>query len=160
MKFFNKFLLATMGLVLLPACLGFWGKKEVCKSDLLVIYVLDKEMYDDVHIKGSIHVYLEDLESFAKGLDKEQQIVVYCSNPMCSASASAWKTLNDLGFNNVWAYEDGMAGWYQAGLPCEGPATEDFLKKPIEKSEEEGKEARTISTEKLKEMMDKYVYNK
>lgn len=117
----------------------------------LVINVLGKDSYDDCHIKGSINIPGEELKSYAQTLDKNQHIVVYCGNYMCPASAMAWKTLTDLGFKNVWAYEGGMAEWYQMGFPVEGSCKENYLKQSYEKpSEPHIAEIKTISAGELK----------
>lgn len=94
---------------------------------LLVINVLDPELYADCHIKGSINVPFETVEQFAQQLDKNTPIVAYCSNYKCTASYLTARLLKQSGFKYVWAYEAGMAGWYQQGLPVEGPCKQAYL---------------------------------
>src|SRR5579871_1320547 len=115
-------------LIGLPACWPCSCTKEATeqqapasKSDLVVINVLDKELYEDCHIKGSVNVALDQLEHFAAGLDKEKaEVVVYCSNYQCSASETAARKLQELGVKNVAVYEGGMAEWYQQNRAHEG----------------------------------------
>jgi len=97
------------------------------RAQLLVINVLDPYLYDDCHIKNSINVPFEQLDAFAKELDRNTQIVLYCSNYMCTASIFGARQLKKMGFKQVWAYEGGMAEWYQKKLPTEGPATQAYL---------------------------------
>ena len=141
------------GLILLPGCLG--GSKEQ-DSGLRVINVLDEKFYDDAHIPGSIHIPIMEVEERAKGWPKETKIVVYCSNYTCSASGTvARKLKNTLKFPNVYAYEAGMAGWKQAGLPVEGPAKEGYLDMPNERlSDRKHADVEEISTEDLKKLLD------
>src|SRR5260221_674614 len=72
------------------------------KSDLIVINVLDKNLYDDCHIKGSINVPFGEIKEYASKIDKSTPVVVYCSNYQCTASGAAAKMLQDMGFENVW----------------------------------------------------------
>lgn len=107
------------------------------KTGLVVINVLDKQWYDDCHIKGSINVPLEAIETYAQQLDPEaSEIVLYCSNYFCTSSGYACKLLKNKGFKHVWAYEGGTAEWYQLGFPVEGPCEQEYLKKKIEQSQE------------------------
>jgi rhodanese-related sulfurtransferase len=143
-----KILLAVI-LISFAGCVG-QGKKEKM-TGTIVINVLDKEFHDDCHIKGSIHVPYEEIVSFALGnIDKENSLIVtYCSNRMCTASGASAAELRAEGFKAM-AYEDGVAGWYQKGLPVEGPCTKSYLlKKDVHPELEETKDISIISTEDL-----------
>lgn len=108
-------------IVLLPACWPFGKKVETQENpDLYVINVLDKDQYEDCRIAGSINVPFEEVEAFAKDLDRKSEIVVYCANYSCTASSAAAQKLKEMGFENVWAYEGGTTEWYQMGLKAEG----------------------------------------
>ncbi len=109
----------------LPGC---WNKEK--KDGLVVINVLDKELYDDCHIKDSINIPFEMIEEQAATIDKNAHIVIYCSNYQCSSSEYAARKLCDQGFCNVSVYEGGTAEWYQEGLPVEGSHKKAYLKKP------------------------------
>lgn len=144
-------------LAILPACFGD-TKQNNCTScnehhddhaeikeampGLLVINVLDREHFENCRVPGSVSVPFELMGQFIDKLEKVYsdknavEIVVYCSNYMCSASGEAADLLVKRGFENVKAYEGGIAEWYQHGLPYEGPcALEDFayLKKVMNK---------------------------
>jgi rhodanese-related sulfurtransferase len=112
-------------IVTLPGC---WHSNEK-KDDILVINVLDKELYDDCHIKGSINIPFEMIEEQMASIDKNKPIVLYCSNYQCSSSEYAARKLRSQGFKNVYVYEGGTAEWFQEGLPVEGPHTQVYLKK-------------------------------
>lgn len=144
-------------ILLLPGC--NWFKKETTTSpELIVINVLDKKLYDDCHIKGSINVPFEEVEQFAKKLDKNTHIVLYCSNYMCTASGAAARSLKKMGFENVWAYEAGMAEWHQNKLPVEGSCKESYLNMKIEKSDMKEDDIQPITTQdlrtKIKQMLN------
>lgn len=152
--------ITLVGLVLLAGC---GDAQDLKKQGLLVVNVLDAEHFNDCHIKGSINVPFEQLDDFAKDLDKDKtKLVFYCSNYMCTASGFAAQKYKQMGFKNVWAYEAGMAEWYQKGLqagmaeryPVEGLCKKPYLTKEMSQSELDQKDDISIlSTEKLAEMM-------
>ena len=115
--------------------------------------------YEDCRIAGSINVPFEDVETFAKDLDRNAEIVVYCANYMCTASAAAAQKLKDMGFANVWAYEGGTAEWYQMGLkaednyPVEGSCQASYLAAANEKPAHAESSVSVISAEELHEKM-------
>jgi rhodanese-related sulfurtransferase len=150
-------------LALLPACWPF-DKKTVpsneAEQSLYVINVLDKESYDDCRIAGSINVPFDQVETFAKDLDRSAELVVYCANYMCTASMAAAQKLKDMGFENVWAYEGGTAEWYQMNMksegkyPVEGACQASYLSAANEKPADEGHPAvAIISAEELHQKM-------
>jgi len=70
------------------------------------------------HIPGSIH-FKNDPEMLA-GLGKDDDVVVYCSNVDCIASATLIKRLLEHGYRRVAHYRGGLIDWEEAGLPLEG----------------------------------------
>jgi rhodanese-related sulfurtransferase len=70
------------------------------------------------HIPGSIHFNTPG--EMLAGLKKDDEIVVYCSNPGCLASLAAYKALVDHGYTNVRRYAGGLNDWEDAGLALEG----------------------------------------
>jgi rhodanese-related sulfurtransferase len=53
------------------------------------------------------------------GLRKDDEIVVYCTNPPCLASVAAYHRLVQEGYTNVRRYAGGIEDWENAGLPLE-----------------------------------------
>lgn len=155
-KQLQKVLVLLGVIALFPAC---FNKKEEKKESLYVLNVLDKEDYNDCRIAGSKNVAFNDVKDFAKSLDKNVEIVVYCANYMCSASGSAAKELKQMGFQNVWAYEGGTAEWYQLGLkesgkyPVEGACKAGYLSAPNEKPAHEEADVPVISAQELRAKM-------
>jgi rhodanese-related sulfurtransferase len=156
----KKKLIAALSLVpvLLLAscsCVDNESKRNVVATKAVVVNVLDKEFYDDCHIKGSLNVANFPFENaeFFKDFDKSTPIVFYCSNYMCTGSGAAAQVLKDAGFTNVKAYEGGMAEWLQKGYSVEGPCKQTYLREPAgELSTEEGIEI--ITAEQLKSLME------
>lgn len=152
----KKVLFIVLMLGGLSGCLS-----EEKKSGLFLVNVLDADHYNDCHIKApnSININIEDLDAFAATLDpKKAEVVFYCSNYMCLASGFAAKYFKDKGFVHVWAYEAGMADWYQKGLPVEGPCQKAYLNKKIEKIElEQSPEIRIINTDELVKRIEKLI---
>ena len=73
---------------------------------------------------------------------------------MCTASGFSAEKLKGMGFSNVWAYEAGMAEWYQKELPVQGKCTKAYLEKKMEKTElDESSKIRIISTDELARKM-------
>jgi rhodanese-related sulfurtransferase len=69
-------------------------------------------------IPGSIH-FNTPAEILA-GLQKDDEIVVYCTNTECLASLAVYHRLADHGYTNVRRYAGGLDDWERAGLPLEG----------------------------------------
>ena len=144
-------------LAILPACTSFWQtKKDDSKAKLIIVNVLDREQCDDCKIKGSICVPFMEVDKFAKGLDKNTEVVFYCANKMCSSSGVACKKLLSLGFYKAKAYEGGTAEWYQLGLPVEGGCTASYLSGKVGlEAADENKELPVITAQELREKIEK-----
>ena len=67
------------------------------------------------HIPGSLH--FADAREMLASLRKEDDIVVYCTNPPCLASVAAYHRLRQEGYANVRRYAGGIEDWEGAGLP-------------------------------------------
>jgi len=95
-------------------------KKKLDNNEVTLIEVLEEEEYNKSHIKGAINIPLKKISFEArKKFDKNDNLVVYCSDEDCTASPTAAKKLKDSGFKNVWDYEGGKKAWKEAGLPME-----------------------------------------
>jgi rhodanese-related sulfurtransferase len=74
------------------------------------------------HIPGSIH--FDSPEDAFEALSRDDEIVVYCSNPNCVASIAAYHQLKNRGYQNVRRYAGGLEDWEAAGFPLEGEMVE------------------------------------
>lgn len=142
--------------VLLAA--GCW-MQHAHEQDVVVINVLDKSLYKDCHIPGSIQVDFDKVEAQVRTLAKDHPIVVYCSNYTCMTSHFVVKQLLEKGYTNARVYIGGMAAWFQAGYPVEGPAKSPYLHKEIKLVEENSDELPVVTTKELAELL-KIVYNR
>ncbi len=69
------------------------------------------------HIRGSLR--FDDASAMLSALKKDDEIVVYCTNPPCLASVAAYHRLVKEGYTNVRRYAGGIEDWENAGLPLE-----------------------------------------
>lgn len=121
---------------------------------LLLVNVLKPDYYSDCHIRGSINVPLDTLEEWAKNVDKDAVIVVYCASYTSTICLSAWQRLHTLGFINLWAYHGGMNEWYNSGLPVEGACRQNYLNDMVEAAHEQySNQAREIDVQELKKLI-------
>lgn len=143
----KKFLLRIL---LIPILFLYGCACQRARQDFFVINVLDKETFDDCHIKGSINIPFDDLEKEISHFDKNDTIILYCTDYQCTASKYGVEMFKEAGFKNVYAYEAGMNEWYQQGLPVVGACKADYLKHKNEKIEiiEDNE---IITTQNLKE---------
>lgn len=154
---------------LLGTSCTMFEKKTTKEAGLVVVNVLDKNLYDDCHIDpqliapgkkvSSVNVSMDDLEKHAEThWDKAlTHIIVYCANYMCTASAESAKILKDLGYQHVWAYEGGTAEWKNLGYPVAGACTKGYLKQ-FEKPEghEVPADVPAITAQELKQKIETF----
>lgn len=82
----------------------------------VLINALPREAHEARHIPGSINVPVEAADQVdALVPNKDEPIVVYCANAGCDASPKLAQKLEKMGYTNVTDFEDGYAGWRQAG---------------------------------------------
>lgn len=95
--------------------------KMVTEGSATVVEALPREYYDQGHLPGALHMPHDQVDELAPQLltDKSAPVVVYCANAACKNSSIAATRLEELGYTNVYAYEEGKAGWSEAGLPVE-----------------------------------------
>jgi rhodanese-related sulfurtransferase len=86
------------------------------RGEFKLINCLDEWMFREKRIPGSIR-FDRDL---LKTLNPKQEIIVYCSNPGCTASVLVYQQFVQQGFQNVWHYPGGIADWEDGGYPFEG----------------------------------------
>jgi rhodanese-related sulfurtransferase len=93
-------------------------------GNLKLLFVLGEWQYRTAHIPGSANLPCSpDLyrsEDTLKGLEPDDDIVVYCSNKTCWASIAVYHYLVSRGYRNVRRYEGGLEDWENAGYPLDG----------------------------------------
>ncbi len=70
------------------------------------------------HIPGSFH--FATMREALYSLNKEDEIVVYCSDKNCLASKALGQLLERNGYPHVLHFAGGFQEWEQAGSPLEG----------------------------------------
>jgi rhodanese-related sulfurtransferase len=85
-------------------------------GDLTVIDIRDE--ITDAPVPGSIHVPLDQLNSYLASLDRRTPLVFVCrrGNSVILANRAA----RYMGFDNVWLLEGGIAGWHEWENTMEG----------------------------------------
>ena len=87
-------------------------------DEFRLIMALDRNAYDQMHIPGSLH--FENMVEAAEQIDPGEEVIVYCSNPLCPVSVQAYRTLERRGYTNVYRYAGGLTEWLEAGYPLQG----------------------------------------
>ncbi len=88
------------------------------KDDFKLVMVLGDWQFRAMHIPGSLNISSPEIAH--QTLDPDDEIVVYCSNPACAASVSAYNHLTAHGYKRVRRYAGGISDWEDAGFPVEG----------------------------------------
>ena len=82
-------------------------------DDFKLVMAMHEWGFNAAHIPGSLHFNtVADAEDH---LDRDDEIVVYCSDPACVASQFAYRWLVDAGYTNVRRYSGGVSDWASAG---------------------------------------------
>lgn len=142
--------------LILSSC---WRQGEKTKveqklSGVVVINVLDEPAYQDCHIKGSINIPFEQVESKVPSMvEKTATVITYCSNYMCGASSASRDQLINMGYEKVYAYEGGTAEWFQKGFPVEGPCKKPYLGVKLQEPQRADSKG-FISAEELKKKLE------
>ena len=143
--------------LLLTGCWPFGSAQENKKPELVIINVLEKPEFQDCHISGSVNIPFDEFEDRVTSLSKQNHYVVYCADYMCMSSGFCAKLLKDAKFEHVWAYEGGMAEWYQKGYPSQGPAQMEYLMSKSENmSDDEQGDVAIITAEQLLAKMKEF----
>ena len=87
-------------------------------DDFKLVNVLSDWAYRAKHIPGSLHI--NTVEQGLQQLQKDDDIVVYCSDAACVASQWAYRILKMHGYQHVRRYAGGLNDWEQAGYLLEG----------------------------------------
>ena len=90
-------------------------------ENLVIVEALGPMYYADAHLPGALNLPHDQVDELAPSLlpDKDQPVVVYCSNRPCQNSVIAAQRLVELGYTQVYDYAEGKQDWIEAGLPVE-----------------------------------------
>lgn len=126
----NKFLaFFVLAILILPAC-DFWSTKSDSSVKAIIIDTLDRDSYNEIHIKGAVHIPLitpdgelhaaysskqafeKEIKRLTKSSKIDPQVVIfaYCSNDVCTSSHVVAEKLQEFGYNAN-PYVNGLDGW-------------------------------------------------
>jgi rhodanese-related sulfurtransferase len=86
-----------------------------------LVMTLNEWAYRASHIPGSLNI--NPINKAENLLNKDDEIIVYCSDEACLSSRAAYQYLERAGYQNVRRYSGGLADWTAAGYPLEGTDT-------------------------------------
>jgi rhodanese-related sulfurtransferase len=93
------------------------------REDFVLVNILDRKVYEEERIPGSINIPFMEIESVAPlVLKMDDTVVVYCVGGVCTASETIVEKLEQMGYTDVIRYTGGMQAWKKAGHPLEGTA--------------------------------------
>jgi rhodanese-related sulfurtransferase len=87
------------------------------REKALVIDVCGADEFAAGHVKGALHVPLDELQTRLEGVakNKSQPLIMVCASGMRSKRAQA--TAQKLGYEKVHSLQGGLAAWKEANLP-------------------------------------------
>ena len=85
-----------------------------------LVMALNRWAFDAKHIPGSLH--FDDPDDLYASLQKNDEVIIYCSNVDCLSSVALYRALIEHGYSNVRRYAGGLLDWEEAGLALEGSA--------------------------------------
>ena len=87
-------------------------------ENVKLVMTMNKTAYSWLHIPGSLN--FEHIADAFQQLNPDDEVVVYCTNPLCYYSIQAYHMLRGKGFRHVERYAGGLMDWQDAGYPLEG----------------------------------------
>jgi rhodanese-related sulfurtransferase len=95
-------------------------KQRLGKGEKVVIVDARHDLNGEI-IKGAVHVPMDKLEDWAKGVDKKTVIVTYCTCPHDEAAEAEVKSLQAWGYPSAYSLKGGMNAAREAGLEIVAP---------------------------------------
>lgn len=118
----KKLLLATFASLIFMACnsqetehykvlTADQYEQAVAEQNVQIIDVRTADEFADGYIKGAknINIQNKNFELIANDLDKEKPVYIYCRSGMRSAKAG--KTLEEMGFKEIYDLKGGILAW-------------------------------------------------
>lgn len=85
----------------------------------LVFDINPSRIYKEGYVPKARNLSFLDVSEVVLPKDKNQSLIFYCMNEMCTASHSAAKKAAELGYKNIYQMPSGIMGWRNAGYPIE-----------------------------------------
>jgi rhodanese-related sulfurtransferase len=90
-------------------------RSRVKLNTALFVMAMDQRRFDTAHIEGSIS--FDTLMKELPNLDRDTEVIVYCTDEACAASKVRAAFLVESGFRAVYRFPGGLSTWLEAGLP-------------------------------------------
>jgi rhodanese-related sulfurtransferase len=99
-------------------------RSAIDRGEVAVAEALGASYFEEAHLPGAVNLPHDRVDELAPALlpDKHATVVVYCANLPCQNSAMAARRLVQLGYTDVYEYEEGKQDWIEAGYPTESGA--------------------------------------
>ncbi|MCE9541487.1 rhodanese-like domain-containing protein [Candidatus Kaiserbacteria bacterium] len=92
-------------------------------DDFVLVDTMRAESYIARHVPTAKNITegIDFVQNYAAetAAPKDKQVIVYCSSETCERHRRAADALEAAGYTNVARYEEGLAGWQNAGLAFE-----------------------------------------
>ena len=85
---------------------------------IYLINAMEENKYRAKHIPGSLNLFTK--EGIEKAVNKNDDIVVYCTDRACNKSILLYHLLDALGYKQLCRFAGGLLEWEDAGFPLEG----------------------------------------
>jgi rhodanese-related sulfurtransferase len=95
-------------------------KQRLDKGEKVIILDARHDLNGQI-IKNAVHVPMDKLEDWAKGVDKKTVIITYCTCPHDEAAEAEVKSLQGWGYENAYSLKGGMNAAREAGLEIVAP---------------------------------------
>jgi len=94
--------------------------KRLGEEEVVLIDVLDPEIYDKLHLQGAINIPMDRLEEeVLDRVDRETPVITYGIDFECPVSKTAAEKLEQMGYSDVSYYAGGRKEWLEAQMPVE-----------------------------------------
>lgn len=85
---------------------------------LYLVNAMEESKFRAKRIPGSLNLFRkEDIE---KNVQKEDEIIVYCTDVACNKSILLYHLLEAMGYLHIKRFAGGLREWEDAGFPLEG----------------------------------------
>lgn len=91
------------------------------KESMILVEALPETYYNAGHLPGAINIPHDKIKECAEEMlpNKDALIVVYCASAECQNSKIAAKTLEQIGYDNVFEYVEGKQHWLETNNSVE-----------------------------------------
>ncbi|MBM3943978.1 MAG: rhodanese-like domain-containing protein [SAR202 cluster bacterium] len=93
------------------------AKEMYGKPDVVVVDVRRPDEYSKVHVKGALHIPVDDLLSRIDELPQDKKLLFICAQGVRSGLAGEMAAAMGFEPDKLYNIEEGTPGWVDKGLP-------------------------------------------